>query len=634
LKAKHPNSFIDNLGFKGFNSNSLDLFPEGMDLKITDLVQESIGECFFAAACISILNVNPRVILRSMKDLGSNRVAIKLFSDKNESFIYELQKTRFCLSSFWGKTSVNKHKVWANMLMKAYAVHKQYMLLQGKENFDKEKTLSKIILPLSSFIIGGRGNCVFKAILGSKSEKFNYRDDGFYSVGDDYRTKLSKLKILWEDENNQGYKEDVYTLFSNGVFEGLTEDIEPGLSLNEKVFYKLIYGLLSQDGLINTKMELNYFGNKIKKLRDEGFLFKENDPGFYKNLVDKILSAADSKQKIYISKYNLPNDLTKEMESFRILLKNCIITMDVIFKLDGKKNDYLINYIKDLKKFHENGNVISFGTKDEFFGRGGEKIESKINGFATCHAYGLLRINERNPVRGNYALKETTNTIMVCNPWQEYAAIQNRNGEIFERKKAHLKIEKKYIGLDSLNEINLDEKDNDYSFTTMMDIHESETQEDGVSEIDAISFFKDYFDSIYQGEVEIHFKVMNIIQYIIYFLVQGEFVAYKHLEYIINVLINKGITEKNAYIFLKKVSLMSPENYDYKYRRDDFYTIFMSILRDTSSDPEEDFKYLSLLLQNIRIKYSKNKNKRSFNNEYICPFAKAASNSPKVSIFD
>jgi hypothetical protein len=134
-------------------------------IDIGDINQEGVGDCWYLAALVSILNVpyGSDLLKKTMLDVGEGFVIVRLFDGNLTPWYLRVQKSILWYSGF-GKlhvTGIGKTGLWAAMLEKAACCMQK----------DGGRTVCDPNSPNYKNIEGGHGDEAFRMLLGVRSLK-------------------------------------------------------------------------------------------------------------------------------------------------------------------------------------------------------------------------------------------------------------------------------------------------------------------------------------------------------------------------------------------------------------------------------------------------------------------------------
>ncbi|MCF6765456.1 hypothetical protein L3V82_06695 [Thiotrichales bacterium 19S3-7] len=429
------------------------LFPNGAKLNLNHIKQRSIGECFFDAALLSIINSNPLTLFHSVRDNG-DRVYVKLYDidrDGNKTpVIYDIEKSTLKGTGRPLLNTFNEHELWAGILEKAYAIHQYRRFYNATNNPEnRNKNLEPITAPLTTFINGGFSHDVFNVFFETNAYSVNFQKTEVNESFSQFEPIQLYIKTVLKDDVKK-----------------IESDIKQLKSLDETGFTH------QQRTTLNTL--INAFNGLLQNPSD---------------LEDNLLHLQSiSKMLEHEELSSLKNILSSKAPNLERHFNNLAGLSDL-----GKQPQPSDRFKKSLADFMQqaltSGYIISVSTKHDF----GKKIplipEQLSNGVASGHAYGCLKVKSSS---------DGQITLTVINPWQKYSSEYKENGQLTSQWRSDTKQNKD--GFDK-NHLVISEELNQTINGGAPTIHiqnaqGQQTQFFGVSEIKIEDFFQ-YFDSIY-----------------------------------------------------------------------------------------------------------------------------------------
>lgn len=386
------------------------------NLSLNDVHQKAIGECFFDASILSVLNQNALMFQLCMRDNGST-VFVKVYEydqdGKQQPMIYEIDKSTIENDGLIPR-NFNAHELWVAILEKTYAICQQrrYQLLT-------QQTGAEITAPLTAFINGGHGNIVINTFTGRSTsqmcfnQNFTYQRLEIITPFDMYTRQILPMnfdQINREIEKlNPHLNNDASNLYKNNMLNQLI-DLSNSVSKRKDV----------QTAVNLYQLQLS----KIKQFEQEG---KTEQVKGYKE------AFAIFETKAPVLKETLDD-----------LAAISAVDLDNTNKKDKKYDDYLEVVVKIMQQALVCGHAVNLSTKHEFGAKNPFHREFINQGFAAGHEYALLNITK----------SPAGIAIRYLNPWQHYSVTydqhQKPQGNMFdifgvnESKKSRQAFEQKH----------------------------------------------------------------------------------------------------------------------------------------------------------------------------------------------
>ncbi len=197
---------IDVKGSQEFVRTDEPLFPD--EPKLSDIKQGAIGDCYLMAGLGSIVDKDPGVIKRAIRDNGDGTVTVRLFdktTDDPPQFVEKfIAFEKSILKSKEGDHA--KDTLWVQMLEKAYAIHAR----NAKSGAEGGSYLG----------IGGGGdtNDVFEAFLGRPGKNDSLPSNKQLVANLFSAPNLAKLAPAkqFTDQDLDNFKNDILALQTDG----------------------------------------------------------------------------------------------------------------------------------------------------------------------------------------------------------------------------------------------------------------------------------------------------------------------------------------------------------------------------------------------------------------------------------
>ena len=180
LSNDFSRQFIDTLYFEDYKNQPL--YSNGIP-KIKDVNQNALGVCYFLAAVVSILAVDPQKIMDCLEDQKDGTVIVNLHDPyKGTLHKIKVEKSIPNLNDNYSFIS-NSSPLWIHILLKAFVASKLY--ISSRNYKDAE---------------GGFTAPIFRMLTGNESKLYNGIDIGIMGKKNylEKFLKLLKIKILWD----------------------------------------------------------------------------------------------------------------------------------------------------------------------------------------------------------------------------------------------------------------------------------------------------------------------------------------------------------------------------------------------------------------------------------------------------
>ena len=402
---------------------------------MSDVKQGDFGDCFLISAINAILDCDPQLIKKSMKDEGKT-VVVRFFDLSGEPVYVRVAKT-VPVKYLKGKDPAGnevrseaqryggKGSLWVRMMEKAYAA----MRHQVDPSF-RSKSKSEILKGYDSLNLGGHSEDAIRILTGTRMVKKRLpgRNNGKYK---DIGTLFTHVHYGEKDEfmknrNSDGTKRTAADWNKYKAEKIFGIKIEPGQNDLLEMFRKNrvfdVYQTFLKDHL-----------NKYFRSIPNGVLFSSHNPAF--RTMNDLHFFLDSVNISTMPKLNLGHGID-EMEVRRHYLeyfRNSIATSGILthgFNTDDEYSEDEKKIFDDieLNSKDQDGNrrIITASTerldltynKDEikkFVGGSGEAI---VMGIAATHAYSILGTETRDVVVNGK--KVSRRFVVIHNPWNNF----------------------------------------------------------------------------------------------------------------------------------------------------------------------------------------------------------------------
>lgn len=421
-------------------------------MSINDIEQANLGECWFAAALISILDSNVYYLLDCIKvDEKNENYLARFYDNKLKPHYYKLttqilvKEKKGGFFAKFGTETYHKHANWAELIFKAYSVH----LRLTDDNITDIADADNIMMAIGS---GGDSMQALQQITGLKTTSFNPFDKGMLNFipAPSFKFKKAVEKIMkiqrrvMEETNNRVNQQNKALKKTKS-----TKD----LSLYDLAKPKVLKNSDQIDLSIFTLDDLMEVNNKLISLTDKNIwettllwyselkkLFDLFDPLHFtkKNKIVKKLFRIEA-YDIYRTFFHYherdksdvldcnQNDLYVEPSDFYKLYAS---------KASSRRALLEKSCFNVIKKELENDSIMCCSTREFFNQCEVESIsghDERVGpGIVNSHAYALKMVSKPDPDRDKH--KKDVYSITVINPWMSFGSTYTNAGTIIQRE--------------------------------------------------------------------------------------------------------------------------------------------------------------------------------------------------------